>query len=718
VVCIDVVNLTPGVVGRNGLQEYAQFTCASTAGTFDPDPWQPVTGLEPANCNAGTITYQWETVLDADNNGVPDGAWTNITGATSASYDPPTGHATVTRWYRRRANVGTCVAYSNIVKVVVENTFCQIMRWKPGTDGFWNVPSNWEIFDAVSGTWKTACNYPDQRHRVYIGDNAANRVRLVNGDTMRCADITLHANAKIRYYSNSWLAVYGDARLYGTLERGVPSDNVNVKMYGYRCNGAGGYDQINPFFITNSNINYFDNFIVEMWGGDNYYTRVGQTGCTNCHLIITADGQLNLKKGKITVESPNLQRIVIKNDAPSGLIATSYQQNYFFYDAPGRPAELSWSMGQSGLYTFPLGVREGGSFYATPASLNYGASNLFTYDSLVVSFARPSYTTGAWSAGLGTYSTLYPECGNYGYDALLNCGYWRMTPQGTVRGSNPGRYNLTVYVQNGLYTNFGSSQSWTIVKRANNTPPWMLHADWTVYYPTNPYPASVTNSDPAYCDPGCDTPPGFWLWACRNEFDSFSDFAIAIENTPFPVAQELPLTATPVTDHIRLDWITQSETNNRGFYIYRGLEPTALEPIAWQNGVGNSSSPTKYDYLDYDVKRSTMYYYRIKQTDFDGRFNWSNIAQAILSEYGDYSITVYPNPTEGTVNLTYSTTGSRKMTVEVYDALGKALMRKNYDIETGTATLTFDLSAYAAATYNVAVTVDGKREMFKVVKIK
>ena len=713
-ICIDLVNLTPGVVGRNGTEDYAQNTCASAAGSFNPDPWMPVTGFDPATCNAGSITYQWQSVLDADNNGVADGAYTNITGATAASYDPGgAGSVTTTTWYRRAAIANGCTTFSNIVRVIVDNSFCQIMRWKPGTDGFWNNANNWEIFDGVSGVWKTACDYPRREHRVFIGDNAANRVRLPAGaDTMRCADITLHANAKIRYNTNSWLAVYGDARLNGTLERSVPSDDVNVKMYGYRCNGSGGFDMINPYFITNANINYFDNFIVEMWGGNNYYTTF------DCHLIVTSDGQMNLKQGKVTVANTMLQRIVIKNTAPSGLIATSYEQNYFFYDAPGRPADLSWSMGQNGLYTFPLGVREGGSFLAAPASLNYAYASVFTYDSLIVSFARPAYTTGAWSAGLGSYSTTYPECGNYGYDALLNCGYWRMTPQGTVRGTNPGRYNLTVYAQTALYTNLGSAQSWTIVKRANNTPPWMLYADWSQFHPTNSWPGSVSSVDPAYCDPGGASAPGFWLSATRNQFDSFSDAAIAIENTPFPVAQELPLTATPVTDHIRLDWITQSELNNRGFFVYRGLEPTQLAEIGWKEGLGSANTPSKYDYLDYDVKRSTMYYYRLKQVDFEGRYNWSNIAQAILSEFGDYSITVYPNPTEGTVNLTYSTTGARRMTVEVYDAMGKSLMRNDYEINTGSETLLFDLSTFAAATYNIAVTVDGKREMFKVVKIK
>ncbi len=70
----------------------------------------------PASGGDGSHSYQWQY----SNSGT--GGWTNISGATTTSYDPP-GGLTADRWYRRRAISFGETKYTNTVKVTVNPVF-------------------------------------------------------------------------------------------------------------------------------------------------------------------------------------------------------------------------------------------------------------------------------------------------------------------------------------------------------------------------------------------------------------------------------------------------------------------------------------------------------------------------------------------------------------------------------------------------------------------
>ena len=76
---------------------------------YGGDPSTLGNATSPSGGN-GSYSYQWQY----DNGGV----WTNISGATSSTYNPPAG-LTATRFYRRRVQVCSETQYSNIVKVTV-----------------------------------------------------------------------------------------------------------------------------------------------------------------------------------------------------------------------------------------------------------------------------------------------------------------------------------------------------------------------------------------------------------------------------------------------------------------------------------------------------------------------------------------------------------------------------------------------------------------------
>jgi hypothetical protein len=106
---------------------------------------------------------------------------------------------------------------------------------------------------------------------------------------------------------------------------------------------------------------------------------------------------------------------------------------------------------------------------------------------------------------------------------------------------------------------------------------------------------------------------------------------------------------------VNLNWVTETETNNRGFWIQRWLDSeNDFQNIAWIEGVGTSSSTQEYNYEDINPY-SGISYYRLIQTDFDGTENASEIlAVDGYDEERSKIISLFPIPASEFVYLSFS----------------------------------------------------------------
>jgi hypothetical protein len=114
-----------------------------------------------------------------------------------------------------------------------------------------------------------------------------------------------------------------------------------------------------------------------------------------------------------------------------------------------------------------------------------------------------------------------------------------------------------------------------------------------------------------------------------------------------------------------LTWTTASEINNKGFEIERSLDGVNFETIGFVKGNANSNRVNKYSFID-DNHASA--FYRLKQIDFDGKFDYSNI---ISVQGNDLLIDITPNPFNHVIEIN---SNGHLINVEVVDITGKIVI--------------------------------------------
>jgi len=133
---------------------------------------------------------------------------------------------------------------------------------------------------------------------------------------------------------------------------------------------------------------------------------------------------------------------------------------------------------------------------------------------------------------------------------------------------------------------------------------------------------------------------------------NFSPFTLASVNrssNPLPITL-VSFDAKLKNRETQITWITASEVNNDYFTVERTADGQTFEPIATVDGAGNSNQTLNYSILDLKPLNGTSYY-RLKQTDFNGSFKYSNLVA--INNYSDDTpeITLYPNPNQGNFTI-------------------------------------------------------------------
>ncbi len=197
---------------------------------------------------------------------------------------------------------------------------------------------------------------------------------------------------------------------------------------------------------------------------------------------------------------------------------------------------------------------------------------------------------------------------------------------------------------------------------------------------------------------------------------SFSDFAIGSIGADALPVELTNFTANPTSKSVVLTWQTATEVNNYGFEIERQTVETLLatsnnwETIGFIEGHGNSSSPKDYTFTDdlLNLNLSLGLNYRLKQLDFDGNYEYSDVVEVKLAEnVKSYKLEQnYPNPFNPSTVIKYSIPRSTELhsvsqtTLKVYDILGNEVATLvNENKSAGNYEVKFDASNLASGIY-------------------
>jgi hypothetical protein len=152
-----------------------------------------------------------------------------------------------------------------------------------------------------------------------------------------------------------------------------------------------------------------------------------------------------------------------------------------------------------------------------------------------------------------------------------------------------------------------------------------------------------------------------------------------VEAPPILPVNLINFEATYSNNNIILNWVTASEYNNDGFEIQRSTNNKDFETIGFEKGNGVSNILIRYSFLDNNIENGETYYYRLKQIDYDGKFAYSNIQSAQLSD-SELLLSSYPNPIEngGKINFKLSSDNNGESgTINFYSIDGQLIINKD-----------------------------------------
>ncbi|MBL8000823.1 MAG: T9SS type A sorting domain-containing protein [Flavobacteriales bacterium] len=187
-----------------------------------------------------------------------------------------------------------------------------------------------------------------------------------------------------------------------------------------------------------------------------------------------------------------------------------------------------------------------------------------------------------------------------------------------------------------------------------------------------------TDNDGLFADEtpisGATNPSGtLYRFSAVNALANNRRFSLGTANaigTPLPI-ELIAFNARPVGARtVRTWWSTATETNNAGFQVERSIDLITWDEVAGVVGAVNSSAVLHYEAYDEEAPAGTVYY-RLRQTDLDGRSEVFDPVAVRLDAGADDDLLVYPNPIDGPMTVVLGDVGDAQVQFQLCDARGR-----------------------------------------------
>ncbi len=185
-----------------------------------------------------------------------------------------------------------------------------------------------------------------------------------------------------------------------------------------------------------------------------------------------------------------------------------------------------------------------------------------------------------------------------------------------------------------------------------------------------------------------DNTLGFWDprfasittgWAISSNIPAIFEYSgptLPVELTSF--------TATSNGKEVILNWSTATEINNQLFEVQRSFEGNEFATIGFVNGKGTTTEKQDYSYSDKNLSDG-KYFYRLKQIDFLGRYEYSDVIEVDYRGFNSYLLEQnYPNPFNPSTTIGFGIKEKSFVKVVILNNIGEEVaVVVNEEMESG-----------------------------------
>ncbi|MBK8486757.1 MAG: T9SS type A sorting domain-containing protein [Bacteroidetes bacterium] len=325
------------------------------------------------------------------------------------------------------------------------------------------------------------------------------------------------------------------------------------------------------------------------------------------------------------------------------------------------------TIGGSGTYLFPLGSAAGYDQATMTWSSSPGATQISS-----------NFNSTPLINPTGLTSTIYGGIEPTPITEFLDNGYWDFTADVT-----PNVFDLTLVAD--AVNNMGANDSFHSIFRSPNTGA----SGWTDAG-TSPVPSAFSTSTITLQMSGVTFMRFYGIG--RSE-----EYILPIVLVDFD--------GSNVGNANVLNWTTATELNNDYFTIERSLDGKSYEEIGTVAGAGQSSTLLNYEYTDAQPYLGTNYY-RLKQTDYNGAFDYSNVISIKVN--GNFEMGYpYPNPVVNNVSMNILSANSGITYLRIFDMTGREMYAEKIAVNEGLQTFAIDMTNFASGMYISEIEIDG-----------
>lgn len=170
-------------------------------------------------------------------------------------------------------------------------------------------------------------------------------------------------------------------------------------------------------------------------------------------------------------------------------------------------------------------------------------------------------------------------------------------------------------------------------------------------------------------------------------------------------------------ERVDLEWVTNSEQNNDFFTIEKSRNGSDWEKLKEVNGAGNSTTIQYYQSID-DAPHLPTTYYRLKQTDFNGEYSFSDIVSTTndASIQGSLIADISPNPAKDYLSFEYAGSDfNEAITINVFNQLGQLVSSEEISEIHKNMKIVINTRELGNGVYHLGITQQNRNEVQKFV---